>query len=237
MLSDPIHLTLLILICLLLSAISVAKNIFDLSGGIFAFFYGLIVGFFGGFRWLLIMLFFLILTHIITKTEFKYKKIKRINEGNKGERSIPNIIANGLIPLIIALLSNHLSEIDATFLFTVALSVSAADTFASEIGSLSKKVYLITNFKRVEPGTNGGISALGTFAALIGSINISLISLGVLWGEYPFNYFVLSVLLGLVGCMIDSLLGALLENKGYLEKNSVNLISIGAAVIIALLFI
>jgi len=39
---------------------------------------------------------------------------------------------------------------------------------------------------------------------------------------------------GWVGCQIDSLLGALLENRGYLTKGSVNALSIAGGVVIML---
>ncbi|MCJ1469613.1 hypothetical protein MMC07_008248 [Pseudocyphellaria aurata] len=55
----------------------------------------------------------------------------------------------------------------------------AADTFSSELGILSKgKPRLLTswNFREVPPGTNGGISLLGTLAGFLGSFTIALTS-------------------------------------------------------------
>ncbi|KAG8936771.1 hypothetical protein FRC02_011350 [Tulasnella sp. 418] len=49
------------------------------------------------------------------------------------------------------------------------------DTLASELGILSKSPpVLITNFKRVPPGTNGGLSAMGTAASVLGGTIVGL---------------------------------------------------------------
>ncbi len=55
--------------------------------------------------------------------------------------------------------------------FIVCIASANSDTWASEIGSLSKKnpIYIRT-FKRIERGTSGAISLLGSIAALSGSL-------------------------------------------------------------------
>ena len=55
----------------------------------------------------------------------------------------------------------------------------AADTFSSELGILSKsKPRLLTswNFRRVPPGTNGGVTLVGTAAGFAGAFLIALTS-------------------------------------------------------------
>lgn len=55
----------------------------------------------------------------------------------------------------------------------------AADTFSSELGILSKsKPRLLTswNFRQVPPGTNGGVSLVGTLAGFAGAFVVALTS-------------------------------------------------------------
>ena len=53
--------------------------------------------------------------------------------------------------------------------FIGSIAVATADTLASEIGVVDKYPRLITNFKKVPPGTDGGISPIGTAAGIIGA--------------------------------------------------------------------
>ena len=59
------------------------------------------------------------------------------------------------------------------------------DTLASELGILSQsRPFLITTFKRVPPGTNGGMSLLGTFCSILGGCVIGLTYLiSLYWGN------------------------------------------------------
>lgn len=50
------------------------------------------------------------------------------------------------------------------------------DTLASEIGILSRsQPRLITNFRRVPPGTNGGMSVEGTAASVVGGLLVGVL--------------------------------------------------------------
>ena len=95
-------------------------------------------------------------------------------------------------------------------LFLAALSAVNADTWATEIGSLSRRPpRLLTNWKPVPAGTSGAISLPGTLAALAGALFIPLCSLG-LWHLDPAEF--LSVAwAGFLGSLLDSLLGAGLQ--------------------------
>lgn len=97
----------------------------------------------------------------------------------------------------------------------------AADTFSSELGILSKSPpRLITslNLRKVPPGTNGGVTATGLAAGLLGSFSVALASTLAL----PFCtersgikeralWTVAMSLWGLGGSVLDSVLGGLLQ--------------------------
>ena len=96
--------------------------------------------------------------------------------------------------------------------------------------------------KKCERGVNGGFSPNGQLAALSGALLIALIGagLGLLVGADALTKpveFILSVtLIGFIGCQIDSLFGAVLENRGYIGKGMVNTLAIASGALIACYF-
>jgi uncharacterized membrane protein len=92
---------------------------------------------------------------------------------------------------------------------------------------------MITTFKRCEAGLNGGFSPSGQKAALAGSALIGLLAFpawylttDALVIEDGLMLSVAVLVIGWLGCQMDSLLGAVLENRGFLTKGGVNGISI-----------
>lgn len=224
-------------ICIILALLAYGLRALDWIGSLTALIIGLIVGVFGGLPWLIVLVIFLFVSFAATKYKYNFKKSIGEVEGKKGERRWNNVIANGTIPALIAVLSNFVlpKEIGGV-LFITAISAATSDTLASEIGIMSDRVYLITNMKKVERGVNGGVSVLGTNAAFFGALFISTVG-WILLSEFSFlpdsnSLILIPVLIGFLGCQVDSVLGATLEGK-ILTKDTVNLVSIGAGTLIA----
>jgi len=99
------------------------------------------------------------------------------------------------------------------------------DTWSSEIGVLSnEQPRLITTLKPVRKGTNGGVTLQGLLAATGGGLIIGLtfVIVGLLTAECSFDMALRQLLVlpisaaaGLLGSLIDSLLGATLQFSGY----------------------
>jgi uncharacterized protein (TIGR00297 family) len=87
---------------------------------------------------------------------------------------------------------------------------------------------MITNFKSVAPGTDGGMSLFGTIAALLGAASVAVAALAT--GLVPAHAIATIILAGFFGTIIDSLLGAIFERRGLLNNDLVNLLSTAAAV-------
>lgn len=125
-----------------------------------------------------------------------------------------------------------------------ALSEAAADTVSSEIGQtlslrlgvgFGTRTRLLTTLRRVDPGTDGGISLFGTLAGVLAAGLIALAGTWALGGTVTF--FWLSVAGGVFGLFFDSLLGATLERKGWLNNDMVNFLSTLAAALFTLLLL
>lgn len=238
-----LEMILIFIICFILSFITYRKSLLNLDGSITAFILGVIIGFQGGLLLIILLLIFLISAFVATRYKFEYKKELGSQEGLEGERGWTNVLANGLVPVMVLLFSEsgYLSSLSflgyetAFLLFVLSVAAAASDTLASEVGMTSSKVYLITTFERVKPGTNGGISIYGELWALIGSFYTFIVAYLLFFvanGSFlgPQTIF-MGTLFGFISCQIDSILGATLERKGILTKSQVNLLAILTTVI------
>ncbi|KAJ1964187.1 hypothetical protein GGI12_001591 [Dipsacomyces acuminosporus] len=109
----------------------------------------------------------------------------------------------------------------------------AGDTWASELGTLSSNwPILITTLKPVPPGTNGGVSKLGLLSSFAGGATVGLAADIALWIQYfagyrsgalpkiPYN--LVGSLLGTLGSLIDSLLGATIQASYLVNSKAVS---------------
>jgi uncharacterized protein (TIGR00297 family) len=124
---------------------------------------------------------------------------------------------------------------NAIFLLAVAASLSeaAADTVSSEIGQLSKeKPRLITTWKGVPAGTDGGVTILGTVSGMLAAIVVSTVC--VVGGLFPWNRAGIPILAAFFGTLADSFLGAIFERRKLLNNDLVNFFGTLVAALIAL---
>jgi uncharacterized protein (TIGR00297 family) len=184
---------------------------------------------------------FLFVGSMATKWRFEEKRALAIQESNEGARGWRNVMANGAAASLVATLS-WFGEGDWYYLaVTCSISVALSDTLASEIGSLDLRTRSIITLEAVPPGTNGGMSPTGTVAALLGALIIAggAVLLAPVFGESmsAISIFVTVTIVGWLGCQVDSVLGELLENKGYIGKHTVNFLAtlsgVAMAVIVA----
>lgn len=225
------NLALVLALCAVLSVLSYWFGLLNGSGAASSFAVGAIIGGLGSIGWLVTLLAFTFLGFFVTKFRFQAKKMLNVQEGTKGERTYRNVLANGLVPAAVAVISFALgqqgSEI-AGIAFISSVAVAAADTTASELGVLSKNVYLITTGRKVRPGTDGGISAIGTASCIAASAMASLVGwLAIFWSN-PFDPVIaIPLAMGVTGCMLDSVVGATLERNGKVTKLGNNMMTMG----------
>ena len=223
-----------------LLVMSSRTKMLDAKGANAAAMLGLIVGGLGHWTWLLVLLGFLLGSHKATKWRFEEKKALGLSESSDGHRGWTNVVANGAIPGLICLYA-YLSEDWETvvWLFGAAVAVAASDTFASEIGCLDTRVRMITTLKPCKQGENGGFSPNGQLAAAVGSAVVAVLTLLTWWLTTPAASVAdglqmggMLAFVGWLGCQIDSYLGALLENRGYMSKGAVNASAITGGVLL-----
>jgi len=168
----------------------------------------------GGWQWAVLLLTFFISSSALTRA-FKKRKASLDEKFSKGgRRDAAQVFGNGGLATLFAGL--HFFQPDAHWVwvaFAACLAAVNADTWATELGVLSPRPpRVITNLaKEVEKGTSGGVSLIGTLAALGGSgvIGFLAAALGGNAAPYPaaWTMGVAVTLAGLLGSLFDSLLG------------------------------
>lgn len=114
-----------------------------------------------------------------------------------------------------------------------ALAEAAADTVSSELGQvLSGHPRMITTLRKAEPGTDGAISLGGTAAGIIAAGAVAAAGSRALDGGTVI--LAVSWIAGVFGLFFDSLLGATLERRGWINNDAVNFLSTVSAAGVAL---
>jgi uncharacterized protein (TIGR00297 family) len=169
---------------------------------------GVAVGYGFGWRGLVLLLAFFVSSSRLTAAAKGGEK-----GGGGGRRNARQVIANGGVAALAAVAGNW------TW-FAGALAAANADTWATEIGSHSRTApRLITNGTRVLPGTDGGMTVIGTAGGIAGAALIATIA----WVLGRRGAFAVAVA-GVGGMLLDSLLGATVQGKvRWMDNDAVNL--------------
>lgn len=187
-----------------------------------------------GWRGFAVLLFVFVLTWAATRAGNGRKAARGIAEPGHG-RDAPQVVANvGLAAYALLLPLPPLALCCAI----AVLAEAAADTCSSELGkAFGGKTVLITNGRRVAPGTDGGISLLGVVSAIVSAAAVC--SLAAVIGALPRGATTRVTIAAVLATFLDSLLGATLEgkvwmNRVWLNNDAVNLLSTAAAAFFAL---
>ncbi|CAM4312164.1 DUF92 domain-containing protein [Paenibacillus tarimensis] len=142
------------------------------------------------------------------KAEAKYAK--------SGGRDAVQVWANGGLGLLLCALHALFPHPLLMFGFLGVMAAVNADTWATEIGALSRsKPRMLLGWRKVEPGTSGAVTLLGTTAAAAGALFIGIAALllmpldgTIAYDIHPAAIAGAAAAAGIAGAVADSLLGA-----------------------------
>lgn len=199
-----------LLLITVVSYLAFKRNSLTKDGGIAAIFVGVGIAIGFGYKGLLILGVFFVTSSSLSKFKKKSKKDMEAKAGKGSRRDAIQVLANGGAASIVAIIFFFHEQSIYIPIFAVLLAAANSDTWSSEIGSLSKKKPIsLRSFKRIDTGSSGAVSLLGSVAGIVGSFFIAISS----YLLFPISLkeaFIVFVA-GCIGNIIDTLLGAFLQ--------------------------
>jgi uncharacterized protein (TIGR00297 family) len=177
------------------------------DGALAAFAVGTIVFGAGGWPGAAVLLAFFIPSSLLTRVGRERKSALRGAE-RPAPRNAWQVLANGGVAAVCALAALSW-RVPLAAAFAGAFAAASADTWGTEVGTLSRRAPVsILTFRPVETGLSGGVTLLGTAATIAGALCVALVA----WLVHLAPLFAVFAG-GVAGALLDSIVGASLQAR------------------------
>jgi uncharacterized protein (TIGR00297 family) len=199
---------------LLIACIAYYFKFLTKSGALAALAVGAIVFGLGGLAHSAVLLTFFFSSSILSVILKKQKQQVNEKYAKGSRRDAGQVLANGGVATSCVIVGTFFPDQPIFWwIYCAAFAAANADTWATEIGVISKSPpRLLTSFQQVEMGTSGGITLLGSASALAGATLIA--GIATIFRPEMFVLFLIAFA-GLFGSLVDSLLGATVQGIYY----------------------
>jgi uncharacterized protein (TIGR00297 family) len=188
-----------------------------------------------GYTGVAMMTTFFILGSAATSWQRNKKQSFTTAEEHKRGRTAVQVLANAGVGAITGILTLLFPLYTQLWVLMMAASFASAtaDTLSSELGTVyGRRFFNIITWKPDQRGLDGVISLEGTLIGIGGCIVIAIVYVI----GYGWNAWLIGIIIaGIVGNLTDSVLGATLERRGYLDNNMVNFLNTLVAALAMLL--
>ncbi len=208
------------LLAILIASLAYRAHSLSKSGAFAAIILGTIIFGLGGIPWAVLLLTFFFTSSALSRA-FKKRKQGLSEKYSKGDqRDAGQVLGNGGLAAAFVLIHYFYPDSNIGWIgFAASLAAVNADTWATELGVLNPSPpRMITDIrKRVEKGTSGGVSLVGTLASLAGSALIAILA-SLFTADW--SLFLAVTFAGLAGSLFDSFLGATVQAMYFCPKDN-----------------
>ncbi|MBV9439432.1 MAG: DUF92 domain-containing protein [Candidatus Eremiobacteraeota bacterium] len=196
------------------------------SGACAAFAVGALTFASGGVAFAVVLLAFFMPSIALSRLG-RARKRALLDAAKPGARDAMQVLANGGVATLCAVLWALTREAHWAWAFGGAYAAATADTWATELGTLARQQpRSILTLRPVAPGLSGGITAAGTLAEIAGAAWLAVVALPCIGAAIFFQVarsaapsvmtaglleLAVLPLAGVAGATVDSLLGAALQ--------------------------
>jgi uncharacterized protein (TIGR00297 family) len=169
-----------------------------------------------GWRWGALLIAYFVASSLLSRWREEAKARRTAGIVAKGgERDAMQVIANGGVYALFAVLALVRPSPVLEAIALGALAAATADTWGTEIGTLARGTpRLVTTWRAVPAGTSGAVSVMGTLATVAGALFVGGAALALGWRRGPVAAAVLG---GIMGATVDSVLGATVQARRWCE--------------------
>ena len=158
-------------VTVIFAALAYALGMVSRNGALGGVFVGTLIFASLGPQGFAILALFVVGGSMLTRLGYERKRRYGTAQEGGGRRGAKNALANCSVAVLCALLAAMISPEAFAIAFVASLGAAFADTAESEVGQLSRaRPWLITNLRRVSPGTDGAVSLPGTLAGVSAAI-------------------------------------------------------------------
>lgn len=207
-----------------LAILGYALRTVDLSGFITGWLLGIIVILGGGPPLYVALLAFFVVGTACTRAGYSRKSSSGLAQEKGGRRGAGHAFANVGIAAICSVACWRGLGLVPLFMGIASLATAAADTAGSEIGQwIGRRAFMPLTFRRVERGTEGAISIVGTLAGTVGALIVAIAGtamavhqirpgfIGTVSIDRTHTIAVVTVC-GILGSYLESVAGTLIKN-------------------------
>jgi uncharacterized protein (TIGR00297 family) len=170
-----------------------------------------------GWSWAWMLIAFFVSSTLLSKVGESKKRLRTGDIVEKGgDRDAWQVLANGGVFAICAILSMVWPSTLWWAAGAGAIGTAIADTWATEIGTLSNHdPRSMLSGRPVPVGTSGGVTVAGFLGGIAGALSMAALAAALAW---PSQIALAAIVGGISGMLIDSILGATVQEKRWCDR-------------------